>query len=539
LKTAILGAGVSGLALARMLVEGGLAQSDVHLFEASDSIGGLCRSKTVEGFTYDVAGGHILYSKDAPTMAWMKACAGGDAAFVRRERHTKIRFADRWVHYPFENGLGDLPAQANFDCLKGYVEAWHARQVNGTAAPSDFKSWIRWRFGEGIARHFMDPYNEKVWKRPLEEIASGWVAGRVPDAPVDDVLKAAIGIRTEGYQHQAVFFYPRRGGFQAITDGIGAAVLARVRLKTPVVSVERTRSGWRVNGEDFDRVVSTLALNDLPSVVRGMPAEVARDMHALAFNSIVCLLVALERAEHPELSWVYLPHHDQGPVNRVTYMSNYSPGNAPAGRTSLLLEVTLEGGARAPGQELEREALAGIERAGLITSGEVLFTDRSHCRYAYIVYDHEHDRRRRVALEWLDSVGLIPLGRFGRYDYYNSDQCVIAARELAGRLLAEARSGAAARARARRARARSRARRGASRSSSRPGTAARVSARFWPRSLRRISPTASSWWWSTRARATARPRPRPRPAPTSSRSTRRSSTTAARATWPSRARAAS
>ncbi len=198
MKIAILGAGVSGLSLARFLVEGGHDAADLSLFEAGAEVGGLCRSKTVDGFTYDVAGGHILFSKDKAAMQWMKDCAGGDAAFVRRNRNTKIRFEDRWVHYPFENGLGDLPRQANFECLKGYVEAWHARQAARSKAPEDFGSWIRWRFGEGIARHFMDPYNEKIWKRPLAEITSDWVAGRVPDAAIEDVLPASIGIPTEG-----------------------------------------------------------------------------------------------------------------------------------------------------------------------------------------------------------------------------------------------------------------------------------------------------------------------------------------------------
>ena len=170
MKIAILGAGVSGLALARTLVERGHPLSSVHLFEAGSVIGGLCRSKTVDGFTYDISGGHILFSKDAEVMQWMKDCAGGDDAFVRRDRNTKIRFEDRWVQYPFENGLGDLPDQAKFDCLKGYVESWHQRKMDGSEAPLDFKSWIHWRFGEGIAKHFMDPYNEKIWKRPLEEI---------------------------------------------------------------------------------------------------------------------------------------------------------------------------------------------------------------------------------------------------------------------------------------------------------------------------------------------------------------------------------
>ena len=76
----------------------------ITLFEASSEVGGLCRSREIEGFTYDVAGGHILYSKNAAVMAWIKENAGGEEIFVRRNRHTKIRFEDRFVHYPFETG---------------------------------------------------------------------------------------------------------------------------------------------------------------------------------------------------------------------------------------------------------------------------------------------------------------------------------------------------------------------------------------------------------------------------------------------------
>lgn len=442
MKIAILGAGVSGLSLARMLVERGFPLGDLTLFEADAVAGGLCRSKTVDGFTYDVSGGHILFSKDVPAMQWMKDQAGGDGAFVSRERHTKIRFGNRFVHYPFENGLGDLPEQAKFECLKGYVEAWHARDKHATRAPGDFASWIRWRFGEGIARHFMDPYNEKIWKRPLGEITSDWVAGRVPDAPIDDVLRAAIGVRTEGYTHQAHFFYPRRGGFQAITDGIAGTLTERIRLSTPARDLVRERSGgWRVNGEPFDLVVSTLPLNELPDVVPEMDDGARDGMRGLAHNSIVTFLVALDRPAHPDLSWIYLPHHEQGPVNRVTYMSNYSPELAPEGKSSFLFEVTFPGGAPAPGPELEREALAGVEASGLLRREEVLFVDRSVCRYAYIVYDHELFPRRTAALRWCDENGIVPLGRFGHYDYFNSDQCVIAARALAETLLKRARVG--------------------------------------------------------------------------------------------------
>ncbi len=436
MKIAILGAGVTGLALARFLIEGGLSADSVHVFEGSSGIGGLCRSRTVDGFTYDEAGGHILYSKDRDAMAWMKACAGGEDAFVRRARHTKIRWEDRWVRYPFENGLGDLSPQANFDCIRGYVRAWHARQVDGSSAPRDFKGWIRWRFGDGIAEHFMDPYNEKIWKRDLADITSEWVAGRVPDAPIDDVLRASVGIPTEGYTHQAIFFYPRRGGFQAITDGIGSTLHSRIRLKTPVREIVPGRSRARVNGEEFDVVASTLPMDELPSIVAGVPHSIAEAMRGLAFNGLISFLIALDRPEHPDLSWVYLPQRSQGPANRVTYMSNYSPGNAPEGKTSMLVEVTWPGRQSFPGAALEREVIEGLRNAGLVESKEILFTDRAEIGRAYIVYDHELYARRKAAIEWLESVAILPIGRFGRYDYDNSDQCVIQARALASSLLA-------------------------------------------------------------------------------------------------------
>ncbi|MEE8467683.1 MAG: FAD-dependent oxidoreductase [Planctomycetota bacterium] len=436
MKIAILGAGVSGLALARFLHEGGLPLDAVSLFEAAPVIGGLCRSKTVEGFTYDVAGGHILFSKDASAMQWMKDCAGGEEAFVRRERKTKIRFGDRWVHYPFENGIGDLPPQVNFECLSGYVKAWHQRHMDGSNPPEDFASWIRWRFGDGIAEHFMDPYNEKVWKRPLAEITSDWVAGRVPDAPVEDVIRSAVGIRTEGYSHQSIFYYPKAGGFQPITDGIATVLTDRVRLSTPVTDVVAGTDGWRVNGEEFDLVVSTLPLDRLPDVVADVPPDVADAMRTLEYNGLVSFLVALDRPEHPDHSWVYLPHASQGPGNRVTYISNYSPGNAPEGKTSLMVEITWPGHQAFPGFELESEVLSGLEHAGLITKGEVDFTDRSQVEHAYVVFDHDYERRRAAAFEWLDGQGLVTLGRFGRYEYDNSDQCVIKSRAMAAELLA-------------------------------------------------------------------------------------------------------
>src|SRR5258708_26896243 len=130
----------------------------------------------------------------------------------------------------------------------------------------------------------MDPYNAKVWKRELSELTSDWVAGRVPDAPIDDVIRSSIGIRTEGYTHQAIFYYPKRGGFQAITDGIASTIRPRVRLKTRAEDIVRQRRRWRVNGEEVDLLVSTPPLPHPPDILPDMPTPVARAMRGLEHN---------------------------------------------------------------------------------------------------------------------------------------------------------------------------------------------------------------------------------------------------------------
>jgi protoporphyrinogen oxidase len=159
-------------------------------------------------------------------------------------------------------------------------------------------------------------------------------------------------------------------------------------------------------------------------------------MRTLEYNALVSYLVALDRPEHPDLSWIYLPQTKQGPANRVTYMSNYSPGNAPAGKTSFLVEVTMPGGVPLPGEELQEEVLRGLEVAGLLTRHEILFTDRSQVNHAYVVFDHRYHERRKLAFEWHERAGIVPLGRFGRFEYDNSDQCVIKARAKAREMLA-------------------------------------------------------------------------------------------------------
>jgi protoporphyrinogen oxidase len=85
--------------------------------------------------------------------------------------------------------------------------------------------------------------------------------------------------------------------------------------------------------------------------------------------------------------------------------------------------------------QLVDDLLRGLERAGILRREEVLFTDVTTQPYAYVVFDHDFDRHRDRALAAIEGLGLETFGRFGRFEYLNSDQCVQRAREMARKLL--------------------------------------------------------------------------------------------------------
>ncbi len=129
--TAILGGGLSGLTLARLLHERG---EQIVVLEAGQ-IGGLCRSRKEKGFTFDTGGSHIIFSKDDDVLTFMRRMIAGNEQ--RNDRNTKIFYKQRYVKYPFENGLHELPECLRADHKSGrYGEppAHHVAQAGAFAA---------------------------------------------------------------------------------------------------------------------------------------------------------------------------------------------------------------------------------------------------------------------------------------------------------------------------------------------------------------------------------------------------------------------
>ena len=329
----ILGGGLTGIALQRFL------RHPSEILEAESTPGGLCRTFWKDGFGYDI-GGHILFSKNEHVNEFVDAQLGENINRCRRANW--VLFKDRYVKYPFENDLAALDKQDCYECLIGFLTGNYPK-------PQNFEQWMYYTFGAGLTEKYLLPYNEKIWKTEASRMGVEWVE-RIPKPPIEDVVKSALGISTEGYTHQLYFRYPLRGGIESFLDALKTPN-AKITCNTRVQSIRKAGRGWQVadSGEtrDFEHVVITFPIHDAVRCFADVPEDVRRAVADLHHNVIRVAMIAVNNESLMDRSAIYIPDPAVLP-HRVCYMGFFSPNMVRPGTSSLIAEVT-----STPGSELD------------------------------------------------------------------------------------------------------------------------------------------------------------------------------------------
>jgi protoporphyrinogen oxidase len=432
-ETLVLGAGLAGLGCALALDEAG---APYRVLEAASRVGGLARSELRDGFTFD-ATGHWLHLADPSIRALVLSILGDDAVWVARS--AAIHTHGTFVPYPFQTNLWALPESVREECLRGYLDARRGR--GDTRPPSDrsFRRYVLDELGEGIARHFMLPYNEKLWGVDLDALSTDWIGRFVPQPDFEAVVRGASGPPQVATGYNARFVYPARGGIGRLAEGL------RARLRGPVEERARVAGicldARRVRLSDgstrpFGRLVSTLPLPSLVRVCDGVPdaiRDAASRLRAVSV-SYVNVAVRLPPGAPPlEHHWVYFPEA-RFPFYRAGCPTAAMPSMAPEGCRSFYVEFSHRG--PVDGEGLCRDAVSGLRAAGLVGGGdEILFTFARTLPYAYVVFDREREPARTAILRWLASRGVTSVGRFGGWTYGSMEDALKDGRGAARRLL--------------------------------------------------------------------------------------------------------
>ena len=429
MKYIILGGGLAGVTVARFLHERG---HNVTVLEAETKPGGLCRSYVKDGFTFDLGGSHIIFSRNSDVLSFMH-----DVLAKNREsrvRNTKIYYKGAYIKYPFENGLHELPPEDCYFCLNEFIKVLLSDAADTTRAePKNFQEWIYQTFGTGIAECYLKPYNEKIWKHPLTEISTHWVYGRVPRPPVEDIIKSAVGVETEGYTHQSLFSYPSVGGIEALIQAIAEPVCSHIICNAPVQKIQKTEIGWHVTagGSHYtgEKLISTIPLQYLKESLLEIPDIVNDAIDALCYNSVACVGIGI-KGTLPPYSWAYIHDGVLSKAHRISFPSNFSPHVAPPNHSSILAEITYKQGSgddpdvAGNADVFVQNIVKSLSDIGLFAPEDVVTTALMKSKFGYVVYDLAYQKNIETIKKYFDQIGITLLGRFSQFEYQNMDDVI-------------------------------------------------------------------------------------------------------------------
>ncbi len=427
-RAIVVGGGLAGMACAREI------GARCTLLEAEDRLGGLCRTETVDGFSFDWTG-HWLHARDAQMRDLIAARWLRDNR-LDVQRRARIYSEGVWTTFPYQFHLYGLPPRTISECVLGFVDATlgpggaelRERPLRNAA------EFILHHLGEGFARRFMFPYNEKLYTVACEDLSPEWGGRFIPRPELRDVIEGAVGPAREDVGYNATFWYPRQGGIEALVRGIAADLHCDVRLRARVAAVDLAAHTVRLQGGEelaWDQLVLTAPLPACARLVHDAPAEVLAAAAKLRAVSVTVVEIGARDNGGERFHWAYFPEKEFA-FYRIGSPSEVNPALAPRGFRSFAVEFAHRGDADRAA--LIERAIEGLERCGLANRADVVLSRARTIPIAYVLFDHQHAAARETVSRFFAAHGVLLAGRYGRWEYSSMEDALLSGREAARKL---------------------------------------------------------------------------------------------------------
>ena len=413
-RIVVLGGGLTGLSAAWQLRE-----EDCLLVEQAEKVGGLAATDECAGFFFD-RGSHIWFTDNADADGFVKNLPG-----LRMQAHKRsawVHMYNRKIPAPFQANLFGLPLHVVSDCLAGYMSA--SRELSKECL--DFDTWLISSFGDGIYRHFMRPYNMKVWTVAPEELTTDWHGARIDVPDIREVVDGAIGVRPNSLGMNSQFLYPV-GGVQSLVTAVAqscpntmtGARAAAIDLQSKCITLQ---DGRLIR---YERLINTIPLPELVGLLSGANDAVLEAARSLRWTKVVLVSICLKLKPEHGYHWIYFPEA-QYPFFRVHFPHNYSDAMCPSECGSVQAECAFSAASALDLESIAEEVCTGLSEAGYLDPAQVLAMHTTVVDPAYVLYDHGRRSNLEVILPFLRDHEVYSCGRFGGWQYLNMDGCIMA-----------------------------------------------------------------------------------------------------------------
>ena len=422
-KVVVIGGGISGISAGYHLKEKG---HDATVYEKDAEWGGLCGNFTINGFRFDKSV-HLSFAKSEYVQELFKKSTNNQINIHKPEAFNYYEGA--WVRHPAQNNLFPLPTEVKVAAINDFVENLSVEHKE----VKNYDEWLRAQFGNYFAENFPIKYTRKYWTVEAKELSTTWCGVRWYKPSIEEVLRGSYTNETPNTYYAKEMRYPKYGGYKSFLTHMASncdiAVNKEVDTIDPIKKVVTFKDGTK---QDYKDLISSAPLPKLIEMLPDVPTEVKDASEKLYATTVNIISLGFNKADIPEHLWYYIYDEDFFPA-RCYSPSIKSLDNAPEGKSSVQFEVYAsrhKNFPMDPNKLMEDIITKGI-KMGLFKEEEIIVKDSRILPYGNVVFYDGMENDRKVVKNYIESLGIHLVGRFGQWEYHWTDQSLLTGKAVA------------------------------------------------------------------------------------------------------------
>lgn len=329
-------------------------------------------------------------------------------------KHTQIQYGDRYVDFPFQKNIHQLPQQEFIDCLydlfcNPYTEYTH------------FRDMLYCKFGKSIAEKFLIPYNEKLYACDLNTLDCNAMGRFSPYANKEEII--ANFKQGDSTSYNDYFTYPRGGAIEYINSLKQHVPDNRISLGERVLRVDTKLKRVITDKRElsYDRLISTIPFPQLLQL-----CGVEYDASLYTWNKVLVFNLGFDsKGADTRNNWVYFPNKELC-FYRIGYYDNIFASD----RMSLYVELGYDKDAFIDVEYWFARVLEDLRTCGIITTQKVISHHSVVMDPAYVHINELCSADVQSKKNLLVRSDIYSIGRYGSWTYCSIEDGMIEAKEL-------------------------------------------------------------------------------------------------------------
>lgn len=268
---------------------------------------------------------------------------------------------------------------------------------------------------------------------------------RIPSPPKKDILNSAKGVSSEGYKHQLYFHYPNKGGIETLFNSFKQKLSKKVKIyvNQKILKIDKKQCNYYTK-TDQKKIISQILVSTIPlknfNKIYKTNSKITKISNRLKYNSIIISIFKIRGDVAGNNFALMIPDKDII-FHRISKLNFLGKNYFKKNYTYFEVEITYQKGTKI--DKLNKKSIFNSIFDGL---KKLKFVEKKtdiksyvikKFKYAYIIYNLEHRKSVDSIINYFSRDGIYFLGRWGTWEYLNSDQVIYRAKIMSDKILNE------------------------------------------------------------------------------------------------------